>query len=372
MAEMVEKNTSTEINDKRGENEGRKSLDGLPVQPELEPDASPLAFVGIGASAGGLEALEEFFEHMPVKSGMAFAIVQHQDPDQPSLLPEILQRYTQMPVLEVEENGMQARPDTVYIKPPGADLSILKGTLILLKPTTTFGAKTSIDTFFRHLAEDQDGKAVGIILSGMGSDGTLGIRALKENTGMVMAQDPASSKFGAMPESAIATGLVDYIASPMDLSRLLCEYVEANMQLRERYVSVTPLLESSLAKIFVLIRSRTGQDFTLYKRSTIIRRIERRMGLHQLTVMDDYIRYLQENPSEIEILSRELLIGVTRFFRDSTAWNALIEKALPELISSRPAGTLLRIWVIGCSTGEEAYSMAIVLQEYLENLGRAG
>ena len=365
---MAEKNASDEPNGKLEKNEDSES-------PDLEfavPDDSPLAFVGIGASAGGLEALEEFLEHMPVRSGMAFVVVQHQDPDQPSLLPEILQRYTQMPVVEIEDNGMQARPDTVYIKPPGADLSILKGTFILLKPTTTFGAKTSIDTFFRHLAEDQDGKSVGIILSGMGSDGTLGIRALKERTGMVMAQEPASSKFAAMPESAIATGLVDYIASPMDLSRLLSEYVEVNMQLRERHASVTPMLENSLAKIFVLIRTRTGQDFSLYKRSTIIRRIERRMGLHQLTGMDDYIRYLQENPSEIEILSKELLIGVTRFFRDTGAWDAMLEKALPELISSRPPGSLLRIWVVGCSTGEEAYSMAIVLQEYLENLGRTG
>jgi two-component system CheB/CheR fusion protein len=369
---MAENNASAEPNGTRGINEDSKGTQRLPAEPEPEPDSSPLAFVGIGASAGGLEALEEFFRHMPAKSGMAFAIVQHQDPDQPSLLPEILQRYTQMPVREVEENGMLARPDTVYIKPPGTDLSILKGTFILLKPTTTFGAKTSIDTFLRHLAEDQDGKAVGIILSGMGSDGTLGIRALKERTGMVMAQEPASAKFASMPQSAIATGLVDYIAPPMELSRLLCEYVEVNMQLRERHACVTPILENSLAKIFVLIRSRTGQDFALYKRSTIIRRIERRMGLHQLTLMNDYIRYLQENPSEVEILSKELLIGVTRFFRDPGAWDALLEKALPELISTRPAGSLLRIWVVGCSTGEEAYSMAIVLQEYLENLGRNG
>ena len=367
---MAESNAPAEPNNKRGEDEDSKMQDAAPA--DLETDASPLSIVGIGASAGGLEALEEFFEHMPVRSGMAFAVVQHQDPDQPSLLPEILQRYTQMPVVEVEENGMPARSDTVYVKPPGADLSILKGTFILLRPTATFGAKTSIDTFFRHLAEDQDGKAVGIILSGMGSDGTLGIRALKECNGMVMAQEPESSKFSGMPQSAIDTGLVDYIASPIDLSRLLCEYAEVNMQLRERHVSVTPLLESSLAKIFVLIRSRTGQDFTLYKRSTIIRRIERRMGLHQLTDMNDYTRYLQENPSEIEILSKELLIGVTRFFRDTGAWDALLEKALPELIMSRPAGSLLRIWVVGCSTGEEAYSMAIVIQEYLENLGRTG
>lgn len=367
---MADNNASAELNGTLGDAEDSKGTQCLPAEPE--PDGSPLAFVGIGASAGGLEALEEFFKNMPAESGMAFAVVQHQVPDQPSLLPEILQRCTQMPVLEIEDNGMPARPDTVYIKPPGYDLSLLRGTFILLKPTTTFGGKTSIDTFLRHLAEDQDGKAVGIILSGMGSDGTLGIRALKERTGMVMAQEPESAKFASMPQSAIATGLVDYIAPPMQLSRLLCEYIEANIQLRERHASVTPILENSLSRIFVLIRARTGQDFALYKRSTIIRRLERRMGLHQLTQMNDYIRYLQENPSEVEILSKELLIGVTRFFRDPGAWEALLEKALPELILSRPAGSLLRIWVVGCSTGEEAYSMAIVLQEYLENLGRTG
>ena len=350
--------------------ESKDTLDEKELLGEAED--SPLAIVGIGASAGGLEAMEEFFGHMPAKSGMAFAVVQHQDPDQPSFLTEILQRFTQMPVVEVKENGNRARPDTVYIKPPGADLSILKGTFILLKPTTIFGAKTSIDSFFRHLADDQDGKAVGIILSGMGSDGTLGIRAMKEHAGMVMAQEPASSKFGAMPQSAIATGLVDYIASAMDLPRLLCEYVDANMELRKQHGNVTPMMENDLSKIFVLIRARTGQDFTLYKRSTIIRRIERRMGLHQLAVMDDYIRYLRENPSEIEILSKELLIGVTRFFRDPESWEALLGKALSDLILSRPAGSMLRIWVVGCSTGEEAYSMVIMLQEHLEKLGRAG
>ena len=365
---MADMETQTEPDGGHMENKDTEDEKGLLG----EAEDSPLAIVGIGASAGGLEAMEEFFGHMPVKSGMAFAVVQHQDPDQPSFLPEILQRFTQMPVVEIEENGTRARPDTIYIKPPGADLSILKGTFILLKPITIFGAKTSIDTFFRHLADDQDGKAVGIILSGMGSDGTLGIRAMKERTGMVMAQEPASSKFGTMPQSAIATGLVDYIAAAMDLPRLLCEYVDANMELRKQHANVTPMLENDLAKIFVLIRARTGQDFTLYKRSTIIRRIERRMGLHQLAVMDDYIRYLRENPSEIEILSKELLIGVTRFFRDPGSWDALLGKALSDLILSRPTGSMLRIWVVGCSTGEEAYSMSIMLQEHLEKLGRAG
>ncbi len=184
-----------------------------------EPEEGPLAVVGIGASAGGLEALKEFFTHMPAKSGMAFVVISHQDPAQTSLLPEILQRYTEMPVVEVGEDGVQARQNTVYTKPSDSDLAIFHGRLVLLKSARAGGVETTVDIFFRHLAEDRDGKAVGIILSGMGDDGTLGIQALKEYTGMAMAQDPSTAKFGSMPQSAIATGLVDYIAPAEDLPR---------------------------------------------------------------------------------------------------------------------------------------------------------
>jgi two-component system CheB/CheR fusion protein len=240
----------------------------------------------------------------------------------------------------------------------------------------------SIDIFFRHLAEDQDGKAVGIILSGMGSDGTLGIRALKEHAGMAMAQEPTSAMFGDMPRSAIATGLVDFVALPDDLPQLLSSYVNASSkisqanisQIAQPQVSVppTPVVEGNLAKVFVIIRSRTGQDFSQYKRSTIVRRIERRMSLHQLTQVDDYIRLLQENPSEIEILAKEMLIGVTQFFRDPEAWQRLQKGALPGLIQSKPEGSILRVWVVGCSTGEEAYTVAILLQECIDTLGKNG
>ena len=220
---MAEKNTSAELNGTQAKNEDSKRQNGLPAK----PDASPLAFVGIGASAGGLEAIEQFFKHMPGKSGMAFVVVQHQDPEQTSLLPEILRRYTDMPVVEIGESGVKAMPDTVYARPSNSDLVIMQGNLMLLKPATKSGA---IDIFFRHLAEDQDGKAVGIILSGMGNDGTLGIRALKGHMGMTMAQEPASAKFEPMPQNAIATGLVDYIAPPEDLPRLLIDYFITSSQ----------------------------------------------------------------------------------------------------------------------------------------------
>lgn len=335
-----------------------------------EPD-TPLAIVGIGASAGGLEALEQFFSHMPADNGMAFIVIQHQDPEQPSLLSEILQRYTEMPVTEIAKAGTDARQNTVYIKPPDFDLSIIGGRLTLLEPRKTAGRKMPIDIFFRQLAEDQDGKAVGIVLSGMGSDGTLGIRALKEHPGMVMAQEPSSAIYASMPESAIATGLVDFIAPAESLPQLLIDYIEASSQQPKLlHAPARELPEDALAKIFILIRSKTGQDFSLYKRNTIIRRIERRMSLHQLKGINDYVRYLQANSPEIEILAKEVLIGVTQFFRDPEAWDALMDKALRELISQKPDGSVLRVWIVGCSTGEEAYTMAIVLQECLDRLGK--
>jgi two-component system CheB/CheR fusion protein len=336
-----------------------------------KPEEEPLAFVGIGASAGGLEALEQFFWHMPPDNGMAFVVIQHQDPAQPSLLPEILQRFTKMPVESIDEDGLKAQPNTVYIKPPDHDLSILQGRFVLLKPTAKVGGRMGIDQFFRHLAEDQDGKAVGVILSGMGSDGTLGIRAIKEHTGMVMAEEPSSAGFDSMPHNAIATGLVDYIAPPESLPQLLIDYVQASSELKVRHVPATPAVESALSRIFILIRARTGKDFSMYKRSTVMRRIERRMGLHQLTRLSDYVRYLQENPQEVEVLAKEMLIGVTQFFRDPDAWKTLQDNVIPKIISSKPGGSTLRIWIVGCSTGEEAYSMAIVLFEALEALGRS-
>ena len=377
---VTESNASQEREFRKEKENDTGSKVGLPAEPE------PLAVVGIGSSAGGLEALELFFNHMPAENGMAFVVIQHQDPEQTSLLPEILQRYTEMRVTTIN-GGIKARPNTVYIKPPDYDLSILQGSFTLLRPAPKeSGAKMSIDIFFRHLADDRDGKGVGIILSGMGSDGTLGIRALKEHAGMAMAQEPSSAKFEGMPQSAIGTGLVDYIASPEDLPQMLMSYINASSKISQaegrvsrtqitrpqELIPQAPAVEGALARIFVLVRSRTGQDFSSYKRSTILRRIERRMSLHQLIRMDDYVRHLQENPSEIEILAKEMLIGVTQFFRDPEAWNSFRKDALPELIQSRPEGSMLRVWVVGCSTGEEAYTIAIVLQECLDDLGKSG
>jgi two-component system, chemotaxis family, CheB/CheR fusion protein len=361
---MAKENTSNEQDNAgtRVKNGDRKGPEGLPA----EPDASPLAIVAIGASAGGLEAMEQFFTHMPGESGMAFVVVQHQDPEQASLLPEILRRYTDMPVVEIGDGGAKAMPNTVYARPSNSDIVIMQGNLMLIKPAHGAGA---IDIFFRRLAEDQDGKAVGIILSGMGNDGTLGIRALKGHMGMTMAQEPSSAKFDLMPQNAIATGLVDYTAPPEDLPTLLIDYFTARFQLPHLPATQTSVSEGALARINALIRFRTGLDFSQYKRSTIMRRIDRRMSLHKLTKIDDYVRYLQENPHEVEIISKEMLIGVTQFFRDPASWERLGE-ALTGQIRSASVDTVLRIWVVGCSTGEEAYSMAIILQEIIESLGK--
>ncbi|HZD42479.1 MAG TPA: chemotaxis protein CheB, partial [Methanomicrobiales archaeon] len=335
-----------------------------------ESPLSPRAIVGIGASAGGLEALEAFLTHLPPDTGMAFAVIQHQDPRQKGMLPGILARQTPLPVVEVSD-GTRAEPNTVYVKPSNADLSIQNGVFTLIEPVLVKGLHLPIDTFFRHLAEDQGGRAVGIVLSGTGSDGTLGIRAIKERTGMVMAQDSSSASFGGMPQSAIATDLVDYIAPPSDLPALLIQYFEHLEQMPAVHELPGRTLEDGLAQIFVQIRFRTGQDFSQYKLSTIQRRVERRMSVRQLTRLEDYVRYLQENPAETDILAKELLIGVTQFFRDPEAWEHLKEP-LTARIQRTAAGSMLRAWVVGCSTGEEAYTLAMVLRETLDAQGRSG
>ncbi len=354
-----------ETDNSQEEENGREETSTVPA-----PEA-PRAIVGIGASAGGLEALEQFFTHMPADTGMAFVLVTHMDPNQKGMLPELIQRVTAMPVTWAED-GTAVRPNAVYVKPANADLAILHGALNLLEPVATRVSRTPIDLFFRYLADDQNGKAVGIVLSGMGHDGTQGIRAIKERSGTVLVQEPSSAPYSSMPENAIATGLADCVAPVAELGHLLVTYIRSADTIAREPAVPTRTLVDGLKKVFILIRTRTGQDFSMYKQSTIRRRVERRMGLHQLTRIADYVRYLQENPQEINILAKELLIGVTRFFRDPEAWQALEEKAIRDLVRSAPEGSMIRVWVAGCSTGEEAYTMAIVLRECLDNLDRYG
>ena len=326
--------------------------------------------VGIGASAGGLAAFEEFFSGMPADTdpGMAFVLVQHLAPNHKSILTELIQRYTRMQVFEVED-GMTVQPNCAYVIPPNRDMAFLNGSLQLLEPSAPRGQRLPIDFFFRSLATDQHERAICIVFSGTGSDGTLGVRAVKNEGGMVMAQRPDSTEFDSMPRSAIATGVVDYELAPAEMPAQLIAYASrAFGHLARPAVAAAPRSENAWKKIFILLRNQTGHDFSQYKPSTIHRRIERRMAVHQIDAMEGYVKYLQQTPPEVEALFRDLLIGVTSFFRDPAAFKVLEEKVIPHLFRGKSAGGVIRVWTPGCSTGEEAYSIAILIQERMQAL----
>ena len=336
---------------------GRKSSHSFPI-------------IGIGASAGGLEALELFLANVPKGSGMAFVIVQHLDPTHKGMMVELLQRSTAMPVIQVKDRT-RVEANCVYIIPPNKDMSILHGSLHLFDPTTPRGLRLPIDFFFRTLADDQQEHSIGVILSGMGSDGTLGLRSIKEKAGVVFVQDPASSKFDGMPRSAIDAGLADVIAPVESLPGKISAYLQHMPLITKSEPTDHYVAQSNLEKVVILLRSQTGHDFSLYKKTTISRRIERRMGLHQISKIANYVRFLQENPQEVQLLFRELLIGVTSFFRDPEAWEQLKTEVLPALLARSTSNQALRAWVPACSTGEEAYSLAILFKETLEELAPA-
>ncbi len=339
-----------------------------------EPPPSPAKFpvIGIGASAGGLAAFEAFFSGMPADAdtGMAFVLVQHLAPDHKSLLGELVRRYTRMQVFEVED-GMVVQPNCTYIIPPNRDMAFINGRLQLLEPAAPRGQRLPVDFFFRSLAQDQRERAIGIVLSGTGSDGTLGARAIKGEAGMVMAQKPESTEFDGMPRSTIAAGVVDYVLPPAEMPAQLIAYaIHAYGKLPRLLAPSAPQAENAMQKIFVLLRAQTGHDFSQYKPSTIERRIARRMAVHQIEAIDSYVKYLQQTPVEVHALFRDMLIGVTSFFRDPEAFQALKDQGLPKLFAGKPPGSVIRVWSAGCSTGEEAYSIAILFQELVETLGQ--
>jgi two-component system, chemotaxis family, CheB/CheR fusion protein len=326
--------------------------------------------VGIGASAGGLAAFEAFFSAMPADNdtGMAFVLVQHLAPDHKSILRDLIERYTRMPVYEVED-GMQVKRNCTYIIPPNRDMAFVNGVLMLLEPSAPRGLRLPIDFFFRSLAQDQRERAICVVLSGTGSDGTLGARAVKGEGGMVMAQNPDSSEHDGMPRSAIATGLVDYVLPPAEMPAQLITYVTHAFEKSRRSVSApTADTKETLKKIFILLRSQTGHDFSQYKNNTVMRRVERRMALQQIERVADYLHFAQQNPAEVDALFRDLLIGVTNFFRDPEAFAVLKTEVIPRLFADKPAGAAVRVWVCGCATGEEAYSIAILIHEHLNTV----
>lgn len=336
---------------------------------DSKKSVAPFPIIGMGGSAGSFHAFENFFLHMPIKSGMAFVIVMHLDAAHNMDVSRLLQPVTGMKIMEAED-GTLVEADRIYIIPPGKDMGMHKGRLLLMEASRYKGAHMSIDYFFQSLAEDQWSNAVAIIFSGMGADGETGVRMIKEKLGMAMVQDPATAEYPSMPNASIKTSMVDYILAPEEMPVKLIQYLN-HPALRESQSDSELFLNNTnqthLQKILMLLRSHTGHDFTLYKKNTIVRRIERRIAFHQLHDYVDYINYLRENPGEILLLFNELLIGVTKFFRDQPAFDSLKEH-LYALLKTKKEEDPIRIWVAGCSTGEEAYSIAMLLIEFHENL----
>ena len=322
--------------------------------------------VALGASAGGLEALQDFFKSMPVDSGFAFVVIQHLSPDYKSMMDELLARHTRMKI-HIVEDGMKVEPNTIYLIPPRKNMSIFHNQLFLDDYNLRKGLNLPIDIFFRSLANEKGKKGIGIILSGTGSDGALGTKAIKEAAGMIMVQDEASAKFDGMPRSSISTGLVDFVLTPDKMPSVLIDYV------RHPFIQKSSTNEAilskdfdNLTKITLILRDFCGIDFSYYKSNTIIRRLERRVSINRCNSIEDYIILLSESDKEKDTLYRDLLIGVTRFFRDSDAFAFINEKIFPEIITKR--SKTIRIWSAGCSTGEEVYSLAILIAERLEHL----
>jgi chemotaxis methyl-accepting protein methylase len=332
----------------------------------LKNVSDSFSIVGIGASAGGLEAIELFLKNVPADSGMAFVIIQHLDPTRKGILTELLQRTTAMTTMLVRDRT-KVKPNHIYVIPSNKDMSILHGVLHLFNPTAPRGLRLPIDFFFRSLALDLQERGIAVILSGMGTDGTLGIRTIKEKGGVVAVQEPSTAKFDGMPRSALDSGMADFIAPPGELPAKITGYLHLTPLPAPTDSRAPEQGDSALEKAVILLRMSTGHDFSQYKKSTLYRRIERRMGVHQIDKINTYIRFLQENSQELELLFRELLIGVTNFFRDPAEWAALKARVIPKLIEKFPVGhRTLRAWVPGCSTGEEAYSLAIVFKESMD------
>jgi len=328
--------------------------------------SSEQVVVAIGASAGGLEALQDFFKSMPLDSGLAFVVIQHLSPDYKSMMDELLARQTQMKI-HIITDGMRIEPNRVYLIPPRKNLSVFHDQLFLEDYNLKKGLNLPIDIFFRSLAAEKGKNGIGIILSGTGSDGALGTRAIKEVGGMVMVQDEQSAKFDGMPRSSISTGLVDFILPPDEMPKSLLEYIKHPfIQKSKSLDNILTQNYDSLTKIILILRDFCGIDFSYYKENTIVRRLERRVSINRCNSLDDYLVLLSQSDKEKDALFRDLLIGVTRFFRDAEAFNMLSETVFPDIIKNRK-GTI-RIWSTGCSTGEEVYSLAILICERLEQL----
>src|SRR5437667_7860483 len=338
------------------------------------PSSDTFPIVGIGASAGGLEAFSELLAHLSLDAAaMAFVLVQHLDPKYPSVLSEILGRTTRMPVVEVKQ-GMRAEPGHVYVMPPNTRMTIVEGILNLAPRSDDPGPHMPIDHFLRSLAADAKSRAIGVILSGSASDGALGLKAIKAEGGITFAEAPQSAKFDGMPRSAVASGAVDFVLPPAAIAQELTRIG------RHPYLGPTGVAPSSepLAtdpeardQILRMLHGKSGIDFTLYRQTTISRRLARRMMIHGVDTLGGYLRYLEAHPSPVHALCNDLLVNVTRFFRDPEAFQILQRSVFPSIVKERPAGARVRVWAPGCATGEEAYSLVIVLLEFLGDAASA-
>jgi two-component system CheB/CheR fusion protein len=330
----------------------------------------PQHYVGIGASAGGLEAITSFFKNMPVDSGLIFIVIQHLSPDYKSMMDELLSKVTEIPV-EVVQDGIEPQPNHIYLIPPKKNLTIFHGKLLLESQDRSHVIlNLPIDLFFNSLAEDQGRNAIGIVLSGTGSDGTRGCRAIKEAGGLVMVQSEASAKFEGMPKNVIANGLADFILPVETLPDQLLKFVKHPLATHSPELEHEVGNKSALSKIFAMLRNKTKIDFTFYKPPTIMRRIERRVSINQVRSIEEYVDYLNQHPVEVTALYRELLIGVTNFYRDADVFDTLHAEHIKNYIKNMESREM-RIWVAGCSTGEEAYTYCMLVQDIADELGKS-
>lgn len=326
--------------------------------------------VGIGASAGGLDALVGLITNMPAHSNLAIVIIQHLAPQYKSIMGSLLSKYTNMKIVEIKD-GVEIEQDTVYMNPPDSDVAVINRTLQLIKPHETHAARLPIDYFFRSLSEDQGEKAICVVLSGTGTDGTLGLKAIKGAGGMTMAQSEEQAKYDSMPRNAINTKLVDFVLPVEKMPGALIKYIKHPYIEKPNVVGTTEqTYQNTITKILLQIRTKTGHDFFNYKQNTTRRRIERRMAVHQIAKVSDYLDYLREKPVEVDALYKDMLIGVTNFFRDPDAFEILKEKVLTGLLNSKSSNSNLRIWIPGCATGEEAYSIAMLVSEIIDKMQR--
>ncbi|MBU3154277.1 PAS domain-containing protein [Clostridium estertheticum] len=351
------KNTYTKV---RTKNYGSDAI-------KIDTSKTDFSIVGIGASAGGLEAMSDFLRNVPENSGLAYVIVQHMEKDSKDILVELLQVDTSMKVVQAYEN-ISVEPDKVYIIPPNKDMTIKHNVIHISDYIQSRALHLPIDLFFSSLANDKRERSIGVILSGMGSDGTAGIRKIKEKGGGVFIQEPSSAKYDGMPRSAIKTELVDVISTVEIMPLKIIYYIEHKTNMVVEGKEQTDKQKGYFDDIIAMLRSHTGHDFSSYKRNTIQRRIERCMGIHQFDDIATYVSFLKKNPQELEVLFKEFLIGVTNFFREQAEWELLKDKVIPALLAQRSPTDTVRVWISGCSTGEEAYSLAIVFKEVINKL----